>query len=75
MTNLDKSSEAIASSGVCAEDMLRADMYDFLAALMRSEPSDALIGKVSRLRESFLPLLDPKTVLFVWRNNGAESAT
>ena len=45
MTNLDKSSGAIASAGICAEDMLRADMYDFLAALMRSEPSDALISK------------------------------
>ena len=56
MTNLDKSSEAIASSGVCSEDILRADMYDFLAALMRSEPSDALIGKVSRLQGDASPI-------------------
>ena len=31
-------------------------------------------GKGSRLRESFLLLLDPKTVVFVWRNTGADLA-
>jgi TorA maturation chaperone TorD len=32
------------------EDILRADMYDFLASLLRTEPSDELIDKVSKLR-------------------------
>ena len=31
------------------EDALRADMYDFLASLLRKEPSDELIDKVSQL--------------------------
>ncbi len=34
---------------VSEEDVLRADMYDFLASLLRTEPSDELIDKVSRL--------------------------
>ena len=32
------------------EDRLRADMYDFLAALLRAEPADALIDHVSELK-------------------------
>ena len=32
------------------EDSLRADMYDFLASLLRSEPSDELIEKVAQLQ-------------------------
>jgi len=32
------------------EDRLRADMYEFLAALFRAEPSDALIGHVAELK-------------------------
>ena len=32
------------------EDRLRADMYDFLAALLRAEPADGLIDHVSDLK-------------------------
>ena len=32
------------------EDRLRADMYEFLAALLRAEPTDALIGHVAELQ-------------------------
>jgi hypothetical protein len=32
------------------EDSLRADMYDFLASLLRAEPSDELIEKVAQLQ-------------------------
>ena len=32
------------------EDRLRADMYEFLAALLRAEPADALIGHVAALQ-------------------------
>ena len=32
------------------EDRLRADMYEFLAALLRAEPADALIGHVAGLQ-------------------------
>ena len=32
------------------EDRLRAEMYEFLAALFRAEPSDALIGHVAKLQ-------------------------
>lgn len=37
-------------SGLDAEDALRADMYEFLAALLRQEPSDELLGHVAGLR-------------------------
>ena len=37
------------SSGLDAEDALRADMYEFLAALLRQEPSDELLGHVAGL--------------------------
>ena len=45
-------SSAVASQDsfvVAEEDILRADMYDFLASLLRSEPTDDLISKVSNL--------------------------
>ena len=32
------------------EDRLRAEMYEFLAALFRAEPSDALVGHVAKLQ-------------------------
>ena len=35
---------------VTEEDRLRADMYEFLAALLRAEPSDELLTHVSRLQ-------------------------
>ena len=40
---------AIDSTSVSEEDALRADMYDFLASLLRKEPSDDLIAKVAQL--------------------------
>lgn len=39
-------SAATANHDTGEEDALRADMYGFLAALLRSEPSDELIAKV-----------------------------
>ena len=42
-------STATANYDTSEEDALRADMYGFLAALLRSEPSDELIAKVARL--------------------------
>ena len=39
-------SVATANHDTSEEDALRADMYGFLAALLRSEPSDELIAKV-----------------------------
>ena len=42
-------SAAAANHDTIEEDALRADMYGFLAALLRSEPSDELIAKVGRL--------------------------
>ena len=39
-------SAVTANYGTSEEDALRADMYGFLAALLRSEPSDDLIAKV-----------------------------
>ena len=39
-------SAATANHDTSEEDALRADMYGFLAALLRSEPSDELIAKV-----------------------------
>ena len=36
--------------------------------------TECRFGKGSRVRKSFLPLRDPKSVVFVWRNNGADSA-
>ena len=41
---------------VCEEDALRADMYSFLASLLRTEPSDALIQEVSRLEGDGTPI-------------------
>ena len=50
------STTAIATSDVSEEDVLRADMYDFLASLLRKEPSDELIEKVSRLEGDESPI-------------------
>ena len=41
---------------VCEEDVLRADMYSFLASLLRTEPSDALIQEVSGLKGDGTPI-------------------
>ena len=41
-------STTVADNAVISEeDALRADMYDFLASLLRKEPSDELIEKVT----------------------------
>ena len=41
---------------ISEEDALRADMYDFLASLLRKEPSDELIHKVSQLEGDETPI-------------------
>ena len=41
---------------VCEEDVLRADMYSFLASLLRTEPSDSLIQEVSGLKGDGTPI-------------------
>ena len=38
------------------EDILRADMYDFIASLLRKEPSDELIDEVARLHGDSSPI-------------------
>ena len=43
------STTVLVTSDVSEEDVLRADMYDFLASLLRKEPSDELIEKVCQL--------------------------
>ena len=40
----------IDNQAISEEDSLRSDMYDFLASLLRSEPSDELIEKVAQLQ-------------------------
>ena len=42
---------------ITEEDALRADMYDFLASLLRKEPSDELIEKVSQLEGDDTPIV------------------
>jgi len=41
---------------ISEEDSLRADMYDFLASLLRTEPSDELIDKVAQLQGDDTPI-------------------
>ena len=41
---------------VSEEDVLRADMYDFLASLLRTEPSDELIAEVAGLQGDRTPI-------------------
>lgn len=41
---------------ICEEDILRADMYSFLASLLRSEPSDVLIADVGLLEGDSTPI-------------------
>jgi TorA maturation chaperone TorD len=40
------------------EDILRADMYSFLASLLRSEPNDVLIAEVALLKGDGTPIGD-----------------
>ena len=46
---LSNTATATATMDVSDEDALRADMYDFLASLLRKEPTDELIDKISEL--------------------------
>lgn len=48
--------ENLKKSEVLEEDILRADMYDFLASLLRTEPSDELIDKVAGLDGDRTPI-------------------
>ena len=50
------SKTSLATFDVSEEDVLRADMYDFLASLLRKEPSDELIEKVSQLEGDETPI-------------------
>ena len=54
---------AIGSASVSEEDALRADMYDFLASLLRKEPSDDLIAKVAQLSGDDTPIGRASAVL------------
>ena len=50
------STTSVAECDVSEEDVLRADMYDFLASLLRKEPSDELIEKVCQLEGDETPI-------------------
>lgn len=54
--SLNVSQTAEISRVISEEDALRADMYDFLASLLRKEPSDELIEKVSQLEGDETPI-------------------
>ena len=41
---------------IAEEDVLRADMYDFIASLLRTEPSDELISQVALLQGDKTPI-------------------
>lgn len=50
MTSSAVQSDNATSSGLLPEDSLRADMYEFIASLLRAEPSDELISHVAGLQ-------------------------
>ena len=64
LTNLSREREkllsitapAIVTVDISEEDALRADMYDFLASLLRKEPTDELIDKISELDGDETPI-------------------
>ena len=60
---MSNSQSATASLIVSEEDALRADMYDFLASLLRSEPSDDLIEKIAQLSGDDTPIGNACAVL------------
>ena len=60
---MSNSQPATASLIVSEEDALRADMYDFLASLLRSEPSDDLIEKIAQLSGDDTPIGNACAVL------------
>ena len=49
-----KNAEAVPI--IAEEDVLRADMYDFIASLLRTEPSDELISQVALLQGDKTPI-------------------
>ena len=49
MTQPASHSETQAPADILPEDALRADMYEFLASLLREEPGDDLLGHVAGL--------------------------
>ena len=51
MTNAD-----VAPIEIAEEDALRADMYDFIASLLRTEPSDDLIAQIALLQGDKTPI-------------------
>jgi TorA maturation chaperone TorD len=53
---LSNTATATVTVGVSDEDALRADMYDFLASLLRKEPTDELIDKISELDGDETPI-------------------
>jgi TorA maturation chaperone TorD len=54
---------ATDSTSVSDEDALRADMYDFLASLLRKEPSDDLIANIAQLSGDDTPIGRASAVL------------
>jgi TorA maturation chaperone TorD len=50
------SKTAKVAEQILEEDLLRADMYGFLAALLRKEPEDSLIAQVSGLEGDDSPI-------------------
>lgn len=42
--------QSVTSADILPEDMLRADMYGFLASLLRGEPSDELLNTVVAIK-------------------------
>jgi len=50
LVNSALQSDGTSSAGLLPEDSLRADMYEFLASLLRGEPGDDLIGHVAALQ-------------------------
>jgi len=50
------SGSAAVQNSISEEDILRADMYGFLAALFRKEPSDELISTVAALEGDQSPI-------------------
>ena len=53
---LSTTAPAIVTVDISEEDALRADMYDFLASLLRKEPTDELIDKISELDGDETPI-------------------
>ena len=53
---MSNTATATVTVDVSDEDALRADMYDFLASLLRKEPTDELIDKISELDGDETPI-------------------